>query len=211
MSNSTQSNASPIAGGIAGNPVGGAPQVARRAPVIANGVLGMIIFVITEVMFFTGLVSAFLITRASIGPMSWPPPNQPRLPVASTAVNTLALLLSAAVLFRAYMLRRREQPQALRTLGFAILLGTGFLLGQGREWVALLREGLTLRSSVHGSFFYIIVGCHGLHALCALIALAWCFARLRTGRLRTETLAATSVFWYFVAGIWPILYYQIYL
>jgi heme/copper-type cytochrome/quinol oxidase subunit 3 len=179
-------------------------------------VLAMLIFVFTEIMFFTGLVSAFLITRASIGPGGWPPPNQPRLPVATTAVNTAALLISAVVLFFAWRSLRESERTATKgaaslRLGVAIALGAAFLIGQGREWVALLREGLTLHSSIHGSFFYIIVGCHGLHALVALLSMGWAFLRLRSGRLRSDTLAALSVFWYFVAGVWPFLYYQIYL
>jgi len=188
----------------------------RRRPLIPSGVLAMLIFVFTEIMFFTGLVSAFLITRASIGPGGWPPPNQPRLPVAATGLNTVALLLSAVALFAAWRALRESQRGAqsgsvsLR-LGLAIALGAAFLIGQGREWVALLHEGLTLHSSIHGSFFYIIVGCHGLHALSALLALGWTFLRLRAQSLRSETLAAVSVFWFFVVGIWPFLYYQIYL
>ena len=51
---------------------------ARRAPVLPNGVLGMLIFVATEIMFFSGLISAFVIGKSNaIG--GWPPPGQPRL------------------------------------------------------------------------------------------------------------------------------------
>lgn len=183
----------------------------RRSQVVPSGVIAMLIFVFTEVMFFTGLVSAFLITRASIGPGAWPPPGQPRLPIGTTALNTLALLLSAPVLFLALRALRRGGSGVGLRLGAAIALGACFLLGQGREWIALLHEGLTLRSSVHGSFFYIIVGCHGLHALVALLAMGWSFLRLRAGTLRSDTLAAISVFWFFVVGVWPFLYYEIYL
>lgn len=194
-------------GGEAGQPVGRP----RRSQVVPSGVIAMLIFVFTEVMFFTGLVSAFLISRASIGPGAWPPPGQPRLPVGTTALNTVALLLSAPLLFLALRALRRGGAGAGLRLGAAIALGACFLLGQGREWIALLHEGLTLRSSLHGSFFYIIVGCHGLHALVALLAMGWSFLRLRAGTLRPDTLAAVSVFWFFVVGVWPFLYYQIYL
>lgn len=183
----------------------------RRSPVVPSGVLAMLIFVFTEIMFFTGLVSAFLITRASIGPGAWPPPGQPRLPVATTALNTVALLLSAPLLFMALRALRRAQPGVGLRLLSALALGVCFLFGQGREWVALLHEGLTLRSSIHGSFFYIIVGCHGLHALAALLALGWCGLRLRARTLRAEMLATVSVFWFFVVAVWPFLYYEIYL
>ena len=49
-----------------------------------------------------------------------------------------------------------------------MLLGAFFVLFQGVEWVALLREGLTLTSSTHGAFFYLIIGTHALHAVVAL-------------------------------------------
>ncbi len=57
--------------------------------VISNGVLGMTLFVMTEIMLFSGLISAFSIVRASSA--IWPPPDQPRLPLEETAINTAAL------------------------------------------------------------------------------------------------------------------------
>lgn len=180
-------------------------------PVVPNVVLGVLIFIITELMFFSGLISAFLITRSSAGPGAWPPPDQPRLPVASTAVNTLALLVSAVVLLVAQRRQGGGRNHLRALLGTTIALGSFFVLAQGREWVALLAQGLTLTSSPHGSFFYVIVGCHGLHAMAALLALGWGLSRLWTGQLRRETFLAVALFWYFVAGIWPLLYYLVYL
>lgn len=72
-------------------------------------------------------------------------------------------------------------------------------------------EGLTLTSSSHGSFFYLIVGTHALHAVVAIAALAWVYGSMRAGRLRTEVFAATQVFWYFVVALWPIIYLRVYL
>jgi cytochrome c oxidase subunit 3 len=57
-----------------------------------HGLFGMAIFVISEIMFFAGMISAFLIVKAAA--TSWPPLDQPRLPVEETAINTLALLAS---------------------------------------------------------------------------------------------------------------------
>ena len=151
----------------------------RRRPLVPNGVMGMLIFVICEAMLFAGLISAFTILRAS-APV-WPPPGQPRLPVASTAVNT------------------------------AMLLGGGFVAFQGVEWFRLIREGLTLTSSTLGSFFYLIVGMHALHALAALALLVYTWVRLQRGWLAQSQLATAAVFWYFVVIVWPILYAVVYL
>jgi len=81
---------------------------------------------------------------------------------------------------------------------------------QGVEWVRLIGEGLTLTSSTHGAFFYLIVGVHALHALAALVALGWVLRRLRSGVLPPSVFSATALFWYFVVGVWPIIYLRVY-
>jgi len=180
-----------------------------RSPVVPNGVLGMTLFVAAETMLFGGMISAFTIVRSSA--LIWPPLGQPRLPFAETAVNTAALLLSGVFLFLAQRVYPRDHARALRPLGISLLLGAFFVLFQGAEWVALVREGLTVTSSTLGSFFYLIVGMHALHAVAALGLLTHTWLRLRQGWLVQSQLAAAQVFWYFVVGLWPILYLVVYL
>jgi heme/copper-type cytochrome/quinol oxidase subunit 3 len=166
-----------------------------RTPVVPNAVLAMLIFVAVEVMLFSGFVSAFTIMRGSA--VIWPPPGQPRLPIAQTALNTLLLLASGAVLWLAHRRFRRSQASARTPLLVAILLGGGFVVLQGREWVGLLAQGLTLQSSSLGSF--------------ALGILIWTWRRLSRGSIPWTTLAAAEIFWYFVVGVWPVLYWRVYL
>jgi cytochrome c oxidase subunit 3 len=180
-----------------------------RNPVVPNGVLGMTLFVAAETMLFAGLISAFTIIRSSA--IVWPPPGQPRLPLEETAINTAALLLSGVVLWLAQRAYARDHRSALRPLGLAIGLGAFFVAFQGVEWLALVREGLTLTSSTLGSFFYLIVGMHALHAIGALGLLAHTWLRLRQGWLVKSQLAAAQVLWIFVVGLWPILYLVVYL
>jgi len=183
---------------------------ARRRQIAPNGVIGMLIFVFAEVMFFAGLISAHTIVRSS-ALAGWPPPGQPRLPFAETALNTVALLASGVVLFLAHRAFTRDIARSARLLLAAIGLGTFFVVFQGVEWVALLREGLTLTSSTHGAFFYLIVGAHALHAVAALGALGYCQARLWRRELVLTQLMAAEVFWYFVVAVWPLLYLRVYL
>jgi heme/copper-type cytochrome/quinol oxidase subunit 3 len=182
--------------------------VARR-PVLASGVLGMLLFVFTEVMMFAGMISAHTIAKA--GAPEWPPFGQPRLPERITLVNTAVLLLSGAVLFWAGRTWKRKPADAAPPLLLALFLGAFFVLAQGREWVALLGEGLTLTSSTYGAYFYLIVGGHALHALAAIMGLAWAWRRLWTGVLTPAQFGATRVFWYFVVLVWPVLYLTVYL
>lgn len=180
----------------------------RREPIVPSAVMGMLIFVTAEVMLFAGLISAFTIIRS--GAVTWPPLDQPRLPLAATGVNTAALLASGFALFRAHRAFQRDRESAQRPLALALLLGAFFVVFQGAEWVRLIGQGLTLTSSSLGSFFYLIVGLHALHAVAALAVLAGTFRRMRGGWLASSRLAAAEVFWYFVVGLWPILYLVVY-
>lgn len=180
----------------------------RTEPLIPNGVMGMLIFVVAEAMLFAGLISAFTIIRSSA--IVWPPPGQPRLPFEATALNTAALLASAAALYWARRRFNRNRRAARAPLGIAVVLGACFVVFQGAEWIAMLGQGLTLTSSNLGSFFYLIVGFHGLHALAALAVLILTWVRLQRGWLASSQLGTAEVFWYFVAGIWPVLWLVVY-
>ncbi len=183
----------------------------RRQAAIPHGVLGMLLVVIVEVMFFSGLISAFLISQtANVG--AWPPPGQPRLPVGATAFNTLVLLASGFLAWQAgQVFKARDEGRSGRLLLAATLLGGFFVVFQGFEWVSLVREGLTLNYSTHGAFFYLLVGMHALHAVCALVALSWAYAALRRGHLTSDAFWAVRIFWFFVVGLWPVLYLLVYL
>lgn len=173
--------------------------------------LGMAIFVFTEVMLFTGFLSAFAIVRNAVPAGLWPPEGQPRLPFASTAWNTAALLLSGLlVLWTGRVWKSAGAAAARRPLGLALLLGAAFVGLQGREWVGMLAQGLTLTSSQLGSFFYLIIGLHALHALIALAALAHCWVALGRESLTSSRFGAWQVFWGFVVLMWPVLWLVVY-
>ena len=177
--------------------------------VISNGVLGMLLFILTEIMLFSGMISAFSIVRAS-SPI-WPPPDQPRLPFEETAINTAALFLSGALLYLAQRRFGEDRASAKTPLVASIALGTFFVLFQGWEWASMLAQGLTLTSSTLGSFFYLIVGMHALHAVGALAFMYYCLRELGARRLTPSAFGAAQVLWFFVVGIWPVLYLRVYL
>jgi heme/copper-type cytochrome/quinol oxidase subunit 3 len=163
-------------------------------------------------MFFAALMSAHTIARATAMGGVWPPAGQPRLPVERTVLNTAILLLSGALLFvSSRRARDAGYEKASRYLAGAIATGIAFVLLQGVEWVALLREGLTMQSSAHGAFFYLIVGAHALHAVVAIAVLTAIYFPMRRGTLAPSTFTATQVFWYFVVLLWPVIYLRVYL
>lgn len=184
---------------------------ARSPKLLPNGVMGMVIAVFTETMLFAGFISAHEIVRSQSIAEMWPPYGQPRLPFGATALNTGALLLSGIVLFAAHRLFLKDSQRAVTPTLIALLLGTFFVSAQGMEWIALIGEGLTVTSSTYGSFFYVIIGAHAIHAIGAILALAWAWFRLRSGRLTSTEFVTVQVFWYFVVLVWPFLYLQVYL
>lgn len=177
--------------------------------VVSNGVLGMALFVLTEIMFFAGMISVFNIVRASS--IVWPPPDQPRLPVEETAINTIALLASGVCVYVAQRRFAVSRPSARLPLTAALVLGSIFVVFQGYEWLSMIAQGLTLTSSSLGSFFYLIVGSHALHVVAAIFMLFQTWRRHARGWLQPSQLATTAVFWYFVVGAWPLIYWRVYL
>jgi cytochrome c oxidase subunit 3 len=175
-----------------------------------SGVIAMLLFVFTEVMLFAGLISAHVIYISGRVGQTWPPPGQPRLPFAETAVNSAALMVSGGILVLAQLAFRVDRRRALIPLGMSVVLGAFFVGFQGVEWLGLIREGLTLQSSTYGAFFYLIVGTHALHAVVAISCLAWAWTRLKRGRLTDTQFIGVQIFWYFVVLVWPVIYFQVY-
>lgn len=183
----------------------------QRRELIPSGLLAVSIFIVTEVMLFTGFISAFMIVKGRAVGGVWPPAGQPLLPAEETAVNTAALVLSGLLLIVTEIVFRRNAKAAIVPFLASLVLGGWFLVAQGVEWAALLEQGLTLTSSAHGAFFYTIVGFHGIHVVISLGALVFCFVRLLMGILTPGQLWGAQAFWYFVVGIWPLIYWQVYL
>jgi len=180
---------------------------------LANQVLGVLVFLGAEMMLFAGLISALVILRANAD--AWPPPGQPRLPVELTAVNTLVLLASAVPMWLAVRSAAARSGADLRKwLAVTTALGSLFLVIQGSEWVRLVQYGLNVQSGAYGGTFYALIGCHGLHVVGGVLTL-WCvMRRASSGRYTAGDPAgvnAAGLYWAFVVGIWPLLYYLVYL
>ncbi len=187
----------------------------REQKAVSDGIIGMIFLLATEAMFFAGLISAYIVNRAGI-PV-WPPVGQPRLPIEVTAVNTAILIASAVAIFlfrKNIIANFNKGNKSLKLLVTTILLGGTFLAIQGTEWVRLIGYGLTTTSSLYGSFFYVIIGVHAVHVVAGLAILFYLFKAIKnsaTLEIAKNKITVCSMYWYFVVGIWPILYMLVYL
>lgn len=198
---------------MASSPTETAPAAppTRKPPLVPNGVLAILVFLFCELMLFAGLISAFHIIKSQAPGGIWPPLGEARLPVEETILNTIALVLSGAVLIVAHRCLKANPAKSKKLFLAATLLGVLFLFLQGKEWAGLLAEGLTLTSSAHGGFFYLIIGTHAAHAVAAVIALFYVYFRMGTPGFSPVQFYVAETFWYFVVGVWPVLYWQVYL
>jgi heme/copper-type cytochrome/quinol oxidase subunit 3 len=168
----------------------------------------MLLFLGTDFMLFAGLIGAFLVFR--FGTESWPPFGQPRLPLLVTTINSLILLCSGVTMALAW--RALSKVKALRYLLLTMVLGVVFLGIQGLEWMRLIQFGLSLRSSVYGGIFYILIGCHALHVAAAVLWLIVLAIRSSfASAARTSAIKLAGMYWFLVVALWPLLFGFVYL
>jgi cytochrome c oxidase subunit III len=192
---------------------GGPPSVQPNPPVLNNAHLAVLMLLGAEVMFFAGLVGAFLVFRLSAA--VWPPPFQPRLPVGITGVNTAILLASGVTMYLAVRaVRANAIASLIRQLTITALLGSAFLVIQGNEWIRLIHFGLTASSSIYGGLFYALIGAHAVHVFCGLFWVVVVLIQARRGRysrFRCAGVETSAMYWTFVVALWPLLYGLVYL
>jgi heme/copper-type cytochrome/quinol oxidase subunit 3 len=192
-------------------PVENSPrEIVPRKIVIPSTVFASSILVVTEVMFFIALISAFVIIKSNYA--AWAPPKGIVLPVATTAFNTGVLFLSGFMLHLVgKAVKTGAKKEKVESLLIATMaLGSFFVLVQGYEWMNLIRFGMTMASSVFGACFFLLIGTHAIHAVAAVLAMIYVYSLVKSDQIKLEHIRSMQVFWYFIVGIWPVLYFLVY-
>ena len=170
------------------------------------------LFLASEVMFFAGLIAAYIVLRA--GSPTWPIVAE-ALNVPLVAGNTFILIVSSVTMVQAYAGIETGDQNKLRNMLIATAaLGAIFLSIQGYEWSALLREGTTAQSSLFGATFYTLTGFHGLHVTGGVVGLIFVILKaLRGGYTQAahDGVELMGLYWHFVDVVWIILFTIVYL
>jgi cytochrome c oxidase subunit 3 len=173
----------------------------QRFPVT---LLGMILFVAGEVMFFGALFASYFTLRDRAE--QWPPPGTPEIDLLLPGILTVALLASSATAHRAVQAYKdSDRRRLVRWLGITILLGSIFLVGEATEWARLIGEDFTVSTNTYGTLFFTMTGFHGLHLLGGLIILLVGLRRATVAPLahqRLASLEAATYYWHFVDVVW---------
>jgi cytochrome c oxidase subunit 3 len=180
---------------------------------ISSSLLGMVLFIASEVMFFGGLFGAYFTIRSAA--TQWPPEGTPHLETWYAAVLTAILVSSSVTMqFGVWAIRRNEQRRLLLWLVASLLLGLAFLAGQANEYRTLIGEGMTLSSGVFGSTFFTLTGFHGAHVAGGAAFILIVLLRARSGQFTAryhDTVEMASYYWHFVDVVWLGLFSTIYL
>lgn len=169
------------------------------------------VLIITEVMFFAGLISAYIIAASKA--LDWPPIDQPRLPFLLTLSNMLILLISS--IFMYFFVKYSEKGIFKKIfLAITVVLGIVFLVIQGLEWVKLVNFGIQNSDGLYASYFYTLIALHGVHVFIGLSLIISLFFHLQKQGFsynKIPLIRAFGLFWYFVSLLWPVLYYLLYI
>ncbi|HSJ15141.1 MAG TPA: heme-copper oxidase subunit III [Longimicrobiales bacterium] len=197
---------------------------------VYNLKLGMWVFLLSEVMFFTGLIGAYIILRFA-NPEQFAEPGVV-LNVPLTALNTFILICSSVSMVKAFAEIERGNQKGLRMwLLVTIALGIVFLSIQAYEYSLLAHEGFVpvadayaaigrhggetiVGGPLYGATFYTMTGFHGAHVTIGVLCLMFTAFKAFRGGYSAQNVGGVEImglYWHFVDLVWIILFTIVYL
>ncbi len=193
------------------------PPPAHASSRVDARVLGMFLFIASEVMLFGSFFTAYFFVRVVNG-YPWPPGFDKslghgfHLPVFVAGLNTLILLTSSATMHWALQSIKRGNRAGLKAgLTLTFLMGLTFLLTQVTEYT---RVGFAPKDNAFGTIFYMLTGLHGAHVFVGLTLLAFANIRAYRGHYSPEHhhgVEIPGIYWHFVDVMWIVVYTTVYI
>jgi len=180
----------------------GQRHVPERPPLLAVGVM---IWLGSELMFFSGLFAAYFTIRAN-SHVPWPPLAGKHLDYIQAGIFSVVLLVSSPTFqYGVWAEERGERSKARKWIVTSFILGAGFLANTLYEWhdFASTHHGPSLNA--YWSLFFIMTGIHGLHVALGLVAMIFLLGRMKgpSGDPgETNVFQAVGYYWHFVDFMW---------
>jgi cytochrome c oxidase subunit 3 len=185
------------------------PPEANRSSRVEPQLLGMLLFIISEVMIFGAFFTAYFFIRV-VQAEDWPAAGT-ELPVAIAGVNTAILMSSSVTLHWAETALKRDNRWGFQAgMLTTFMLGLTFLFIQINEYVHI---GFSPQDHAQGSIFYGLTGLHGAHVFIGLLLLGMVTTRAFRGHFSAEShrgVEIPGIYWHFVDVMWIVVYSTIY-
>jgi cytochrome c oxidase subunit III len=186
------------------------PPDAHQSSRVDARTLGMLLFIISEVMVFGAFFTAYFFIRVVAGD-PWPAEGM-ELPKLIAGVNTAILLSSSFTMHWALESVKSDNRLGLQAgMLTTFLLGATFLFVQINEYVHV---GFAPQDSAQGTIFYSLTGLHGAHVFIGLTLLAMVTVRAFRGHFSSAEhhgVEVPGIYWHFVDIMWVIVYTTVYL
>ncbi|HYM58508.1 MAG TPA: cytochrome c oxidase subunit 3 [Solirubrobacteraceae bacterium] len=186
------------------------PPEANRSSRVETQLLGMLLFIISEIMVFGAFFTAYFFIRV-VGGADWPAQGT-ELPKLIAGVNTAILLSSSVTMHWALESAKAGNRLGLQAGIFTTLgLGATFLFVQINEYVHI---GFSPADHAQGSVFYGLTGLHGAHVAIGLTLLAFTTIRAFRGHFTPAEhrgVEVPGIYWHFVDAMWVVVYTTVYI
>jgi cytochrome c oxidase subunit 3 len=187
------------------------PPPANRSSRVEPALLGMLLFIISEVMVFGAFFTAYFFIRIVAVPGGWFPIDGKDLPVAVAGVNTAILLSSSLTMHWAQTSIKNGNRFGLQAgMTATFLLGLTFLFIQINEYIHI---GFAPQDNAQATVFFSLTGLHGAHVTIGLVLLGMVTVRAFRGHYSAEHhhgVEVPGIYWHFVDIMWIIVYTTIY-
>jgi cytochrome c oxidase subunit III len=186
------------------------PPTANQSSRVEAQVLGIYLFIISEVMLFGAFFTAYFFLRVVKGD-PWPAPGT-AIPVLVAAVNTAVLVSSSFTMHWATISAKNGNRRAMRAgLWATFFLGLTFLSVQLNEYIHL---GWSPQNHAQGTIFYGLTGLHGAHVTIGLLLLLFANIRASRGHFSPEQhrgVEVPGIYWHFVDVMWIFVFFSLYI
>jgi cytochrome c oxidase subunit III len=185
------------------------PPPAHRSSRVDRETLGMLLFIISEIMIFGAFFTAYFFIRI-VNRDPWPA-HGTDLPEAVAGINTAILVSSSVTLHWALVSARKGNRFGMKAgMLTTFLLGLSFLTIQINEYIHI---GFAPHDSAQGTVFYSLTGLHGAHVFIGLCLLAFITIRTFRGHYSPEShrgMEVPGIYWHFVDVMWIVVYTTVY-
>jgi cytochrome c oxidase subunit III len=186
------------------------PPIAHQSSRVSREVLGMLLFIASEVMLFGAFFTAYFFIRV-VNNYPWPPEGF-HLPEFVAGVNTMILVTSSFTVHWALQSVRRGNRSGLQAgLVLTLLMGLTFLLTQMIEYA---RVGFAPHDNAFATVFFALTGLHGAHVFVGLSILFFMTVRAFRGHFTPDHhhgVELAGIYWHFVDVMWIVVYSTVYL